>query len=189
MKNLSKAFFITDSQSFDPLPIISTLPANIGIIIRDYEHPHRAQYAKTIRALTKNTVLVAKDVALAEKIKADGVHLPQFMVNELADVKAAHPEWVVTAAAHDMESTVQAERSGAHIVFLSPIFLTSSHPEQQPLKTAEILEITKKYTNVYALGGINSYNLAMLAELGFAGFSAISAFNNCGFVATLKAQT
>ena len=187
MKNPPKIFFMTDAASFNPLPIIARLPPSVGVIIRDYDHPHRAQLATTIRSATKNCVLVGKDAALASAINANGLHCPQYMSAEILQIRQAHPSWLITASAHSAQAAAQARH--ADIIFLSPVFPTASHPDRLALTKAEIDEITQNHANVYALGGVNAQNFLQLKSLGFAGLAAISAFKDSDFVATLTAQT
>ena len=54
-----------------------------------------------ICAARRIKLLIADDPGLALRMRADGVHLPQRRASKIAALKALHPRWLVTAAAHD----------------------------------------------------------------------------------------
>ncbi len=71
------------------------------------------------------------------------------------------------------------------MIFISPIFLSSSHPDAKNLGLRNLAKITvqnKKqnylFGNIYALGGIKKENLKMIKKLPLKGFGAIDYFLN-----------
>jgi thiamine-phosphate pyrophosphorylase len=150
----------------------SQLPRGAGVIIRHYDHPQRAIFARALvraghaRGLV---MLVAGDRRLALSCGADGVHLPEHQVRHL---RRPHQKFCVTAAAHSAPALYHARHADG--VFLSPIFTTRSHPGGKTLGrlSAGLLRHASKKP-VFALGGITPVQAKSLAALGFSGIAAI----------------
>ncbi|MFX8875835.1 thiamine phosphate synthase, partial [Acinetobacter baumannii] len=67
-------------------------------------------------------LLIGADPAMAETVGAAGVHLTERRAGEALGLKAAHPGWIVTAAAHSPLAVTQAGAAGADAVLLSTVF-------------------------------------------------------------------
>jgi thiamine-phosphate pyrophosphorylase len=79
-----------------------------------------------------------------------------------------------TAPAHNLAEIRQAERSGAELLFLSPVFATRSHPAAKPLGPARFALLSRQTRlPVIALGGMNRRRARGLA--GAYGWAAIDA--------------
>ena len=87
------------------------------------------------------------------------------------------PDWLVTAAAHSPGALYRAERAGADVVLLAPVFPTESHPQTRPLGTLRFsVWCRQSPIPVYALGGVSPVNLRRLKDSGTRGFAGISGF-------------
>jgi thiamine-phosphate pyrophosphorylase len=81
-----------------------------------------------------------------------------------------------TAAAHNLREIRLAERRGADLLFLSPVFPTRSHPEAKTLGRLRF-SLLARQTRVpsIALGGMNEKRARGLA--GAYGWAAIDAWS------------
>jgi thiamine monophosphate synthase len=175
---------------------IKHLPKNSAIIIREYdlEEKDREIFAKKIVALARPLglkILVGKDLSLAKKIKADGVHFSDFDKLPLQFISQKNfPEkfprkFIFSFSCHNLKSALKAEKSGFDMIFISPIFPTTSHLNTKNIGLKNLAKISLKTkstpyckSSFYALGGINSQNLSSIRKLNLAGFGAISLFLN-----------
>jgi thiamine-phosphate pyrophosphorylase len=137
----------------------------------------RAREAKQRRALAQKlsdlaTLLIADDPQLAAQCGAAGLHLPQARMREAAHWRARFPHWVITSSAHSLRALMGAQYLDA--VFLSPVFVTASHPAARALTPVRAAFIAARApVPVYALGGVTSLNAVLLAP-AFSGIAAIS---------------
>jgi thiamine-phosphate pyrophosphorylase len=160
-----------DARLPDPISAARALPRGSMVIVRSRNAETRRVLTvalKPVARARKLKILVADDPKLASEV--DGLHLPEVRAHEAAHWRALHPHWIITVAAH--ARPVRA--SGANAILLSPIFRTASHPNAPALGVARARLIAQKsLTPIYALGGIDSQNIASLR--GFWGVAAISA--------------
>ena len=171
---------------------IKHLPKNSAIIIREYdlEEKDREIFAKKIVALARPLglkILVGKDLSLAKKIKADGVHFSDFdkLPLQFFQQKNFPEKFIFSFSCHNLKSALKAEKSGFDMIFISPIFPTTSHLNTKNMGLKNLAKISLKTkstpyceSSFYALGGINSQNLSSIRKLNLAGFGAISLFLN-----------
>jgi thiamine monophosphate synthase len=88
---------------------------------------------------------------------------------------------ILSFAAHSIAGIDLGIKLKADMIFIAPAFATTSHLDTEPLGEAHLREIALKYKNLdylYPLGGVNSSNIYLLRNLGFASFGAIDFFNN-----------
>jgi thiamine-phosphate pyrophosphorylase len=166
---LPRLWLFTDPRAAIDL---SNLPRGAGVVIRHYDHPQRARFARDLvreghaRGLI---MLVAGDVRLALASGANGVHLPEHQVRR---IRRPHRHFLITAAAHSARALNRAYHVDG--IFLSPVFATRSHPGASPLgglHAARLIRCEQK--PVFALGGITQEKAKQLALLGFSGLAAI----------------
>ena len=171
---------------------IKHLPKNSAIIIREYdlEEKNREIFAKKIVALARPLglkILVGKDLSLAKKIKADGVHFSDFdkLPLQFFQQKNFPEKFIFSFYCHNLKSALKAQKSGFDMIFISPIFPTTSHLNTKNMGLKNLAKISLKTkstpyceSSFYALGGINSQNLSSIRKLNLAGFGAISLFLN-----------
>jgi thiamine-phosphate pyrophosphorylase len=179
-------WLVTDAQRLpDPLPAIRRLERGDGVLFRHYELPptKRLALARQVAGLCRQrglVLLVAGDVRLARAVAADGLHLPQAQIHQLATARQAGLE-LVTAAAHDAGAVAQAARCGADAVLISPVFATASHPGAASLGVLRFAALTtaarRRGLSVYALGGVTPASFARLRGLPLAGYAAIGSLS------------
>jgi thiamine-phosphate pyrophosphorylase len=147
------------------------------IVLRARDDKRRAALAGQLIALP-HRLLIAGDARLAAACGAAGLHLPEARAREVPHWRARHPGWIVTVAAHSLGGLLRAGAWGADAVFLSPVFATASHPERSALGAARAaLMAAQTSVPVYALGGIDARNAALLLHTRFQGLAAISALH------------
>jgi len=113
------------------------------------------------------TLAIAADVELARTLGAQLVHNPTEKPHGLS----------FSRSVHSLEEAEAAKRDGAALVFVSPIYPTSSHPGARALYRARALRIAEVAgVPAIALGGMNSLKFARLQREGFYGWAGIDAW-------------
>ncbi|MCY4038346.1 MAG: thiamine phosphate synthase [Hyphomicrobiales bacterium] len=160
-RKLPDFLLVTDETRFpNPLPILETLPRSSGVVFRHYRHPQREELAESVAALCRRRrliLLVANDVPLALRVRAQGVHLPQWRW-EGSSVRRPFDEFRITGSVHSPGALARASRSGMDAVMLSPVFATDSHPRAEALGAARASAWARLWGRgipVYALGGVD----------------------------------
>lgn len=169
----------------DPVAASRNLPAGAAVILRDAGHPDRLAFGVALRSSTLargQRLLVAGDTALTGELNADGLHVPERMIGAEAvrHWRRANPGRLMSAACHSLGALRRAERAGADMVLLSPVFPTASHPGGPVLglyRAAALAAATD--LAVLAMGGIEPGNARRLSAQ-FSGFAAIGMFADSG---------
>lgn len=182
-RRLPRLWFLTDQTRVpDPGRVVATLPAGSGVILRDYGYAKRDLVATELALAARHhglVFLVAGDMGLAEDVGADGVHVPERDHEHLAILRAAHPRWLLTAAAHSTAAVRRAATAGADAVFVSPVFPTRSHPGEPALGIAAFTAIAGQASlPVIALGGLDAGTVQKLSGAPIAGIAAIGALGD-----------
>ncbi len=175
-------YAITDPSilSFDTLQSdlhrISSKKANM-IVYRDRnasDYNHNAYIFVKYARDKFEKVMVHGDVDLALELEADGVHLRSDQLQEI--VRAKKEKLFVVVSTHTLEEIVYAQKSGADIVTLSPVF--RSPGKGKPMGVQRFAEIVSRVeVSVLALGGISTErDIELCMEVGAAGFAAIRYF-------------
>ncbi len=134
---------------------IRQLPRGSGIVFRHYHLPEPLRRARfeTVQKLARrrgHIILLAGSPALARLWGADGVHGRALRRSGLGRLLHSAP-------VHDAREVRQANRVGADIYFLSPVFATRSHPGQRPLNPLQIRRLSALSIGaVIYLGGMNA---------------------------------
>jgi thiamine-phosphate pyrophosphorylase len=161
---------MTDARKADWAAAARRVPHGSVVVVRGHDTEKRLALAETLRGIAP--MLIADDPALAARIGAAGLHLPEKRMKEAGHWRALFPHWIITASAHSLRALM-----GAHLldaVFLSPVFATTSHKNARPLTPLRAAFIASHApVPVYALGGVTAQNAALLAP-AFGGIAAIS---------------
>lgn len=178
-KSLPALLFFTDPiRTPDPEAVAARLPSGSAVVYRAFGAPDAEARARRLRAITRSrglTLLIGQDIALAERIGADGVHLPERLACRAAALKRSHPRWIVTAAAHSLRA---ARRRGADALVLSvalPSRSPSAGPALGPLRLAARVRAAGGFA--YALGGLNNKTARRLIGAGLIGLAAVEGFD------------
>lgn len=115
-----------------------------------------------------------REIELAQKLGAHGVHLSSDMFGKIADAKARGLEVVVSA--HTLEDVLFAQNAGADYVTYSPIFASPNKGE--PKGVDELKRVVEKADiKIFALGGIlTQEHINAVEQSGAFGFASIRYF-------------
>jgi thiamine-phosphate pyrophosphorylase len=168
-----------DERLADPLAAARALPRGSMVVVRARDSARRKVLALTMMKIARArglVVLIASDGKLAADCGAEGVHLPEAMLGRAARERACHPFLLITASVHSLASVGRAAFADA--LFLSPIFPTQSHPGR-PVLTAVRANFIARASRVpvYALGGVDARNAALLSPVSFCGIAAVGALD------------
>ncbi|NWH08173.1 MAG: thiamine phosphate synthase [Alphaproteobacteria bacterium] len=174
-------FLMTDADRMrDPLPVLETLAAGTGVILRHYEWP-RAQRESLARAVAircasrRLRLFIAADPYLAQRVGAFGCHLPERLGGKLPAWRRLFPRLRWTIAAHGEKSMIRARTSAPDAIILSPVFTTRSHKSARTLGVLRFEAWARRSSvPVIALGGITGHTARRLAGSHAAGLAAIS---------------
>ncbi len=169
---------MTDDERLpDPLAAARALPRGSMVVARTKDHAELVRICGALLRIARTHglgVVVAGDPELASRLGADGFHLPEARAGEAAYWRARFPPLLVTTSAHSLRSLLRAQSLPVDAVFLSPLFGTRSHPGRTSLSPVRANLIAgNARLPVYALGGIDAHNAALLNA--FAGLAAIGA--------------
>jgi thiamine-phosphate pyrophosphorylase len=179
-KALPRLFFFTDpARAPDPEAAVGRLPRGAGVVYRAFGAPDAVARGRRIVRLARRRglmVLAGADAALAARIGADGVHLPERAAGAALGLRRLRPGWIVTCAAHSAPAIARARRAGADAVFVSPVFASASPSAGRPLGPLRFAELVRgARLPVYALGGIDAATARQIARSGAAGLAAVEA--------------
>jgi thiamine-phosphate pyrophosphorylase len=180
-KGLPSLLFFTDpGRTPHPEAIARRLPPGAAIVFRAFGASDADARGVRLRAIARARglrLLIGADAALAARLRADGVHLPERLAHHARRLKAAHPGWIVTAAAH---STLAARRGlamGADAVVVSAVFPSRSASAGPPIGSLRLAILVRRAGgSVYGLGGIDNKKARLLKDTGLVGLAAVDAF-------------
>ena len=166
-------WFLTDDiKTKSPIDICNKLPASSGILIRSYRIKNKEKLIKGITNLKKrklHTVLVS---GKQRSSNVDGAHLPSWLNSSFFLNKK-----LISMAAHGARDIRKSINIKADIIFISPVFHTTSHRSKNSLGIIKLGLVAKLFKKpVIALGGINENNISRLKGLPIFGCAAIDAF-------------
>ena len=165
---LPRLWLMTDERQGEDLwRALERLPRGAGIVFRHYtltRADRRRLFVRISRlARRRRLVLVA---AGAQNLGGDGRH-------------NRRSPGLHTASAHDLKALRSAERAGADLVFVSPVFATRSHPGARALGRVRFgLIAAAARVPVVALGGMDAARARSLAGLNAHGWAAIDAWGS-----------
>ena len=180
---LPRAFVMTDEKRLpDPTLIVDKLSPDIAIIFRHYHHANRNNLAQNLvdRAHRCGVhVLIARDFGLAKIARADGVHIPSYMLSAQRVRRRiySHPNWLFTAAVHNAKELSYAKKLDVHAALASPVYETTTHIRSKNLGPIGLLHLTRQTKiPIFALGGLTRFSIPKLKNTGVVGFAGIGEF-------------
>jgi len=181
-KPLPNLLFFTDPQRTpDPERVADRLPAGAAVVFRAFGAPDAAARGARLRDITRRrglTLLVGADAGLALEVQADGLHLPERLAAQARDLRAAHPDWLITLAAHDETAALVGASMGADALVVSPVFPSRSPSAGAPLGVGGLKRIVEAVeAPVYALGGVRADTVTRLLDTGIVGIAAVEALS------------
>ena len=158
---LPRLWLMTDERMGDALfDAIRRLPRGAGVIFRHYSL-HPAERAALYRKVRR--------IAMARRLT--------LLIGGIGGAHGRH-HGAVTAPVHAIRERIEAERNGAQLIFVSPVFPTASHPRARALGRARFgLLIRESRVPVIALGGMTRKRARSLAAFGIYGWAAISSLS------------
>jgi thiamine-phosphate pyrophosphorylase len=177
-KALPALLFFTDPQRTpDAEQIAAALPPGAAIVFRAFGAPDAEAQALRLLAIARARrlkLLVGADAALARRVGADGVHLPERLAAQARRLKARHPEWIVTAAAHSLAAARRAHAADADAVVVSTVFASRSPSAGRPMGPVRLAALVRQAGGpVYGLGGIDNKTARRLKDAGLVGLAAV----------------
>jgi thiamine-phosphate pyrophosphorylase len=177
---LPAIILMTDEHApISPETVIPWLPRGGAVILRHYGEPARLTMARRLQVICRKhrlRLLIAGDARLAVAVRADGLHLPEYLARN-GDRRWQlwrRQGWLVTAAAHSPRAVRRALAAGIHAVLVSPVFATASHREAKPLGPLKFARLARLAPlPVYALGGITERRFRRLSGAGAAGWATV----------------
>jgi thiamine-phosphate pyrophosphorylase len=164
-----RLWLLTDERMGERLlPALRRLPPGSGVVFRHYslESAERRPLLRDVRRIARARRLVVTVAQPARIGCADGVH---------GTARGSGPR---TWPAHDRREAVAGARAGADLLFVSPVYLTRSHPGAPALGPARAAAIGRGLgVKLIALGGMTPRRFRAARSLGFHGWAAIDALH------------
>lgn len=175
---LPRLWMMTDERQGDGLfPALERLPEGAGVVFRHYNltvEDRRALFAD-VRAMTssrRQLLMLADEAGVAEQWGADGVH---------GGTGISIPGLLRSTSVHGVIDLEFAERAGADLIFVSPVFATRSHTCAISLGKEGLERIARRSPMpVIALGGMNAARARAIEDVGVYGWAAIDAWGEDG---------
>jgi thiamine-phosphate pyrophosphorylase len=170
-------FFTDPERTPDPVSIAARLPRGAAIVFRWFGRGDAEAMAYDLAMVAneaKLNLLVGLDDGLAVRRGAQGVHLPERSLAEGPRLRAQHPGWILTGAAHGVEGLAAAGAAGLDAAVLSPVFPSRSPSARKALGVEGFTALVAGAgLPVYALGGVTAETAPQLIGSGAAGLAAI----------------
>lgn len=168
---LPRAWLVTDERQGDRLlPVIERLPFGSGILFRHYSLPEADRRAlflevRSIARRRGHLLLLAGPHSQARSWGADGWHGP------------GRGRGLHSVSVHNIAEMRSAERAGASILFVSPVYPTRSHPDGATLGSEGFARLARRTDlPVIALGGMSRNRAPRLMALGAYGWAAVDSW-------------
>ncbi|HUH23444.1 MAG TPA: thiamine phosphate synthase [Brevundimonas sp.] len=171
-------FFTDPARTPRPWETAARLPAGAGVVFRHFGAADALETGLRLRAATKAAgvrLLVGLDAELAERIGADGVHLPERTLSAAYALSGRRPDWLLTGAAHSSEAVERARDLDALVA--SPVFPAGGASASKPALGIDGFRALAALAPcpVYALGGISPANASALIGSGACGIAGVDA--------------
>jgi thiamine-phosphate pyrophosphorylase len=170
-------FFTDPDRMPDAEAVAEILPRSAAIVFRAFGAADAEDQGRRLKAVARRrglTLLVGADATLAARLGADGVHLPERLAAKSRMLKAAHPAWIVTCAAHSPAAVRRALAFGADAAVVSAVFPSRSPSAGAPIGPIRMAQIARaSRLPVYALGGVNNKTARRLKDAGVVGLAAV----------------
>ena len=184
--NLPDSYLITGPDPRQPEQFLGKLQKSLEsglrlVQLRAGDIPHQELLALGERSLKLchaygARMLLNGSPELAKEMDADGVHLNSNRLMQLRQ-RPLSKDKLVAASCHSIAELDHAVDAGLDFAVLSPVQQTTSHPEATPLGWGNFAAMLENISiPVYALGGMQSDDLAKAWEHGAQGIAGIGCF-------------
>jgi thiamine-phosphate pyrophosphorylase len=177
-------YFITDSDLSRAGNISDVKQAEAcsvcAVQYRNKNAETRAMYEEAVRLkeICRDALFLINDrIDIALAVDADGVHLGQSDMPYRAARKMLGPEKIIGITVHNLEEAIEAQRSGADYLGVSPIFQTATKSDAGKPSGIALIEEIRAQVDIplIAIGGINLANAPEVVRARADGLCAISA--------------
>lgn len=172
-------FFTDGERTPRPWETAARLPTGAAVVFRGLGRDDAADTAWRIVEAAQGRgvrLLIGADAVLADRVGADGVHLPSRAAGEAARLRQDRPGWIVTAATHETAPGFALE--GLDALVASPVFATVSGSARPVLGPAGLACVVGLGLPTYALGGVDARTLSLLSASGVCGLAAVGAIHD-----------
>lgn len=127
-------------------------------------------------------LIINDDVLLAQKVKADGVHLGKHDTDPVEARRILGDDFIIGGTANTLEDVVRLSRSGVDYIGLGPFRFTTTKSNLSPVLGLDgykrILEVMKSEgidIPIIAIGGIQTSDFETLMSVGIDGLAVSGA--------------
>lgn len=177
VRDLPPLLFFTDPERTPrPWETAARLPKGAGVVYRHFGVENAERTAFRLREVTAAggvKLLIGLDVEMADRVVADGVHLPERAISTACALRGRRPDWLLTAAVHSGRMGMGARDLDALV--LSPVFRAGGASADRPALGAKAFADMVAILDrpVYALGGVGPDNVSGLGDTGACGIAAV----------------
>jgi len=181
-----KSYLITDPRYYTDIESFKKYLENIYsskkvdfACFRDKENRFFEKYAKIFVKISKsfsiNKIIIHREIEIAKKLEADGVHLTSSQISQIPYAKSSGLFTVVST--HSLQEAKLAYELKADAITYSPVFYSPGKGE--PKGEEKLREIVKKVNvKCFALGGITGEKeIEICKNCGCYGFASIRYFS------------
>lgn len=178
-------FFTDSTRTPRPWETAARLPRGAAVVYRHFGATDAETVARRLRATTVQAgvrLLIGLDAELAQRVGADGIHLPERALASASLLRSRHPGWLMTAAVHAPDALETPAGQGLDVlgldaVVLSPVFAAGGASAAKPALGGEAFSaaVRASLLPVYALGGIGPQTVQGLGGTGACGFAGVDA--------------
>jgi thiamine-phosphate pyrophosphorylase len=146
---------------------------NIAVIINLKNQPDSSIIRNIIKKNIYNKIFVSNNTKLITSKKIQGIYLSGYSNKIFLSNKNHIFNYDVIGGAHNLSEIRKKIQIGCNMIFLSPVFKTTSGPEKRPIGLIKYLLISKMFkTKIYPLGGVDPKKISwFLSAEKFAGIS------------------
>lgn len=120
-------------------------------------------------------LIINDNVALAQEIGADGVHVGQDDMDPRQVRALLGPGKIIGVTAKTVEQAVRAQQAGADYLGSGAVFGSTTKLNTRPMSQETLRQICQAVTiPVVAIGGINRQNILELQHTGIRGVAVVS---------------
>ena len=184
-KSIPKKWFFYNLAIKSNRTILFSLDSKVGVIFfnkyNKNEHSLFERMGPLVSFCKKKGIdfVIPFSSYWARKYRAFGVLIEkdEIMAKNQRILKVLKKRFKIICKVHNQVEAIK-KKDIADIFFISPVFPSSSHPNQAPLKNYIFLYLCHllKSKNIYALGGMNDKNFKIKNSSSISGFGGISTF-------------
>lgn len=169
-------FFTDPERTPRPWTVAARLPVGSGVVYRHFGAADAYDTARRLREATRardGLLLIGRDAELAERVEADGVHLPEVALSQAAVLSARHPGWTLTGTFHALGPL--PDLTGVDALVVSPVFPAGgASAGKTALGVARLGTLAEQLPlPLYALGGIDASTAPALIGSGVYGLAGV----------------